>query len=160
MLRLLGGDEVMKTKHFLLPLIIGASASLVDAWLFSNLWAALGWQLAIGEWLSQVGFTTLARWFVQLWIRIPTFVMAGLLGLLIARFFGDRWILSVLACAVGFVGVSFLLLAWVVGLSSPPGFGGYVALRLQAWNAAYAVLLFFGEWLYVRRRALLIQPGA
>ena len=143
----------MKAKHIVVPLLIGAVASPADAWLFSNLWAALDWRRPIAEWLAGMGFTTLAGWFGLVWIRVPTFVVAGFLGVIIARLFLAHWISAACFCAVGFVGVSFLLMAWFVGFLPPSGTGWSTALRAQVWSAVSVALLLLGAWLYVRRRA-------
>jgi hypothetical protein len=143
----------MKTKHILLPLVIGGVASLADAWLLSNLWAAFDWRRPIAEWLVGMGFTTLAGWFGLVWIRVPTFVVAGFLGVIVERLFPERWISAVSFCALGFVGVSFLLMTWFVGFLSPSAPGWGTALKAQAWSAVSVVLLLLGAWLHARRRA-------
>ena len=137
----------MKVKHIIVPLVIGVIASLADAWLFSNLWATLDWRRPIAEWLAGLGGTTLAGWFGQFWIRIPTFAVAAIVGVVVARLFADRWISAACFSALGFVGTSFLLMAWVAVSS----FGWSLALKAEAWSVVSILPLLFGAWLYARR---------
>ena len=142
----------MKAKYLILPFVIGVIASLADAWLLSNLWIALDWRRPIAEWLSGLGFTGLARWFGLVWICIPTFVVAALLGVVVARLFPERWLTAVAFCALGFIGVSFVLMSlWVSGLPSSLH-TWTIALKAEAWSLLSLGLLVLGAWLHVRRK--------
>jgi hypothetical protein len=143
----------MKAKHVILPFIIGIIASLADSWLFSNLWPALDWRRPIAEWLAGLGFPTLAGWFGLFWIRIPTFVIAAILGVVVAWLFAARWILAVCFSALGFVGTSFVLMGWFVASMPSSASGWSIALKAEAWSVVSVLLVLVGAWLYVRRHA-------
>jgi hypothetical protein len=135
----------MKTKHMILPFVIGAVASMLNELLISNLWAAtLFWHRPVVEWLAEAGYKTLGYWSVSFYLRIPTFVIALLLGAGVARMFANRWVFAVCGCGLGLVGVSFLATAWFNAFSSHPSWG--IVLKLQAWSLISIALLLLGAW--------------
>ena len=137
----------MKAKRIALLVLIGVVAALADAWLFSVLWNSLDWRRPIAEWIAGLGFTKLAGWFGELWIRIPTFAIATLLGFVVARFFRERWLLSAALCAVGFVGTSIVLTAVVAQLLFEHPQKWSFAVGAEAWSAASIGLLMLGAWI-------------
>jgi hypothetical protein len=143
----------MKARQVIFPLVIGGIAKLADSWLFSNFWVALDWQRPVAEWFAGLGFPTLAGWIGLFWIRIPTFAVAAVLGFVVARLFVERWLSAMLFSALGFVGTSFLLMAWFVESMPSSASGWGIALIAETWSAVSILLVLLGAWLYARRHA-------
>jgi hypothetical protein len=142
----------MKANRVILLILIGVAAALADAWLFSNLWNALDWRRPLAEWIAGHGFTRLAGWFGEIWIRIPTFAIAAILGLVVARLFPERWLSSAVLCVIGFMGTSFVLTAFVVGLLFDHPRKWRFALGAEAWSSVSIGLLVLSAWIYGRRK--------
>lgn len=141
----------MKAKKTVIPILIGVAAALVDVWLVSNLWSSLGWRGPVADWISHHGFPRLAVWCSNLWLRLPTFVIAMVLGIVVVRLFRNRWLSSALLCAAGFMGTSLVLMTSMVQLFHHPH-KWLVGLRAEAWNAPSVVLLVLVAWYFAPRK--------
>jgi hypothetical protein len=149
----------MKANRIVLPVLIGVVAALADAWLFSNLWNSLDWRRPIAEWISGHGFTGLAGWFGEFWIRIPTFATAAVLGFVVARLFPERWLSGALLCAVGFMGTSFVLMALVTQFLFEHPRSWEFALRAEAWSAVSIGFLLVGAWVFTSDKKAAAPSG-
>lgn len=94
----------MKKVQLVQILILGVVACLLDFLLLSNAWAGLGWRGTIAEWIRDLGFSRAAGRFGVIWIRIPTFFVAGVLGFSIARLIPGHWRAAAFLGGVAFVG--------------------------------------------------------
>jgi hypothetical protein len=138
----------MKLKEIMLPAGIGAIGCLANAWLFSNLWSA-DWRRPMVEWLMDRNFVATAGYLGDVWIRIPDFLTAVALGVVVAKLFVKRWAVASALAAVGFVAVSWLLMAIIGGRIYPGRVD--ILLRAEAWNVVSVALVFLGAWVSVRR---------
>ena len=140
----------MKANRMILLVVIGVVGALADAWLFSDLWNSLDWRRPIAGWISEHGFTRLAGWFGEFWVRIPTFAIAIVLGFVVARLLPERWLFGAALCAVGFMGTSIVLMSLATELLFDHPQKWSFALGAEAWSAASIGLLVLGAWVCVR----------
>ena len=94
-------------------------------------------------------FVATAGYLGDVWIRIPDFLTAVALGVVVAKLFVKRWAVASALAAVGFVAVSWLLMAIIGGRIYPGRVD--ILLRAEAWNVVSVALVFLGAWVSVRR---------
>lgn len=155
----------METKRLCLPartvvvlLSLGALAAVASQGLLSDLWQGLDWPWPVREWLAGLGCTVGTGWLRVFWTKLPTFVVAGLLGVGLGRRFSERWLPAACWCALGFAGVLSGLRTWVWGPKLPFTDGWRTAIKVEAWLVAPVTLMLLAAWDSARRQARCVPP--
>jgi hypothetical protein len=136
----------MKITQLVSVIALGVIACVLDFAVLSNAWAGLGWRAPIAELIRDSGFPGTAGIFGLIWIRIPTFFVAGVLGFSVARLVPGRWMTAAVLGGVAFVGTSLILTVSIVRQIGWP-----LLLRVEGWSPLSIALCFLAAWFSARK---------
>ncbi len=101
------------------------------------LWMDLGWRTPIADALVSAGFPELAAHWGMVWIKLPEWLLGGLLGAVIGLAFGaDKWIAPATAAGLTFFIAPHIGMLIFLGLEGHPyaHSGLSVAIRTELWS--------------------------
>ncbi len=129
----------------------GGLVAVIGGSLLSVLWHALGWRKPVSDCLVNLGYRDLAAYWGLVWINLPDWFVALLLGVGVGRIRRGRWIAASAWVAAGFILVPHLMF---VALGPVPWsyLSAGVAIKIFAWDVVAVPLLFGGAWLGARLR--------
>ena len=126
----------------------------------SVLWIGLEWRKPIADWLRSIGLPQVIGYWSLVWINLPDWLMASILGLIIGLVFARKRPLAVSLVAVaGFIVLPHIC---ILLFSVHPWFffGLDAALRGFAWSLIPIPLAILTAWLASRgRRTPAVEPA-
>ena len=121
--------------------ILGTALPLLNVFFISPWWIDLGWRRPVAEWLLSIGVSS--RYWGLIWLHIPDWTIALLLGVCGAFFLRRKWLIAgAVPCALAYV-FSCDLLIFLSGERFPYVFSGpNSALILTLLDLPAALLIF------------------
>ena len=139
-----------KFTPYILWFVAGAILGFIADNLLGALWIQLGWRQPIANWLASHGFSALASYWGLVWIRLPVWIIAAIVGICGGIFIRRQPIPSLLIFGIGFIVMPILVTA-VAGFS-PVAFGIGVLLTSLLWDCVSIALLLAFAFLGFRFR--------
>jgi hypothetical protein len=124
---------------YLLWFVAGAVLGVITDNVLGALWIQLGWRQPIADWLAAHGFSVLAGYWGLVWIRLPDWIIATIVGVCGGIFIRRQPIVSLLILGLGFI-VTPIVVTAVAGFS-PIVFGSRVFLTSMMWDCVSVALL-------------------
>jgi hypothetical protein len=113
------------------------------------LWCDLGWRKPVSDWLVSLDFGQLAAYWGLVWINLPAWCLAFILGMLTGvASRGKNWFRNAVVCGIGFMLVPHLY--WLGGGHPWALFDFKIGLLTLLWNLGSVPLLLFGAWMFRR----------
>jgi hypothetical protein len=135
---------------YILWFVAGAVLGVITDNLLGAPWIQLGWRQPIADWLGLHGLSALAGYWGLVWIHLPDWIIATIVGVCGGIFIRRQPIVSLLILGLGFI-VTPILVTAVAGFS-PIAFGSRVFLSSLVWDCVSVALLLMFAFLGVRFR--------
>jgi hypothetical protein len=139
-----------KFTPYILWFVAGAILGFIADNLLGALWIQLGWRQPIANWLASHGFSALASYWGLVWIRLPVWIIAAIVGICGGIFIRRQPIPSLLIFGIGFVVMP--VVATAIAGFSPTVFGLGVWFKATMWDCISIVLLLAFAFLGFRFR--------
>lgn len=144
-------NAVKKAAVVLIMFAAGGAFELLSSVLFSP-WVDLMWRKPVSDWLVSLGFDRLAAYWSMVWVNLPEWCMAFLLGVLIGVLSKRYWFRNALVCGAGFILIPHILILVTLGWLPWAAFGFKVCLLMLFFDLVSIPVLLFTAWLFRRSR--------
>lgn len=133
----------MKYKDQLVALSAGVAAAIFLIFLGAG-WIGLGFRAPVAAWLSEHDFSWLIGKWSLLWVHLPNYFVALLLGYIVGRYLRLRWWK---AAIFGSTGYFILPQIYYVLDQSYRAFGIDVIAHTMLWGVVTVPMICISSWL-------------
>ncbi|MCH7987998.1 MAG: hypothetical protein IID46_02475 [Planctomycetes bacterium] len=127
---------------------IGGAVSFINAVYFTLPWMELGWRRPVQDWLVDIGLGSVAGYWGIVWLFLPEWILAGILGVCIGLCLREKWLIAAISCAFAFISATDLII-YFSGEDDPTSwFSADVSMTILLWRMPSFFILAAAAYMF------------